>query len=60
MASVVNSFAITGIDGYVVTIETDTIFGKPSFAIVGLGDAAIREATQRIESAIINSKFEFP
>ncbi len=60
MASVVNSFAITGIDGYVVTIETDTIFGKPSFAIVGLGDAAIREATQRIESAIINSNFEFP
>jgi magnesium chelatase family protein len=60
MASVVNSFAITGIDGYVVTIETDIIFGKPSFSIVGLGDAAIREATQRIESAIINSKFEFP
>ena len=60
MASVVNSFAIAGIDAYVVTIEADTIFGKPSFAIVGLGDAAIREATQRIESAIINSKFDFP
>lgn len=60
MASVVNSFSISGIDGYIVTIEADTIYGKPSFSIIGLGDIAIKEAAQRIESAINSSKYEFP
>jgi len=60
VASVVNSFSISGIDGYIVTIEADTIYGKPSFSIIGLGDIAIKEAAQRIESAINSSKYEFP
>ena len=37
MAEVVNCFAISGIDAYVVNIETDTIYGKPSVSIVGPG-----------------------
>lgn len=43
MASIINSFAIAGIEGYMVEIETDTIYGQPSVSIIGLGD----RATQR-------------
>lgn len=60
MASVINSFAISGIDAYVVKIETDTIYGQPSVSIVGLGDTAIKEARERLEAAIVHSKYEFP
>lgn len=55
MASVVNSFGILGIDGYVVTIEVDTIFGQPCVSIVGLGDTAVKEARERLEAAVIHA-----
>jgi magnesium chelatase family protein len=60
LATVVNSFAISGINGYRVSIECDTIFGQPSVSIVGLGDTAVKEARERLEAAIIHSKYEFP
>lgn len=60
MASVVNSFAISGIDGYVVKIETDTIYGQPSVNIVGLGDMSVKESRERLEAAIVHAKYEFP
>ncbi|WP_300386508.1 YifB family Mg chelatase-like AAA ATPase [Clostridium sp.] len=60
MASVVKSFAISGIDAYVVSIETDTIYGQPSVSIVGLGDAAIKEARERLEAAINHEGYDFP
>ena len=44
MASIINSFAISGIEGYTVEIETDTIYGQPSISIIGLGDRAIMAA----------------
>lgn len=60
MASLVNSFAISGIDGYLVEIETDTLYGKPSISIIGLGDRAIKESSERIQAAIIHTGYEFP
>lgn len=60
MASIVNSFGIIGIDGYLVKIEVDTIYGQPSVFIVGMGDRSIKESKERLEAAIINSGFEFP
>lgn len=60
MASIVNSFAISGIEGYQVEIETDTIYGQPSVSIIGLGDRAIKEASERIQAAIIYKGYEFP
>lgn len=60
MASVINSFAIKGIDAYVVKIETDTIYGKPCVSIVGLGDTSIKESKERLEAAIKHNKYEFP
>lgn len=59
-ASVVKSFAISGIDAYGVNIETDTIYGQPSVSIVGLGDAAIKEARERLEAAINHESYDFP
>ncbi len=60
MAAVVKSFAISGVDGYVVEIEADTLYGQPSITIVGLGDQAIKEARERLQAAIIHQKYEFP
>lgn len=55
MATVVNSFSIFGIDGYLVKIEINTIYGQPSVSIVGMGDTAIKEARESLEAAIIAS-----
>lgn len=60
MASVVNSFAISGIEAYPVEIETDTIYGQPSISIIGLGDRAVKESSERIQAAIIRKGYEFP
>ena len=60
MASTVQSFTLSGIEGYVVEVETDVLFGPPSVSIVGLGDKAIKEARERLEASIIHSKFIFP
>jgi magnesium chelatase family protein len=55
MATVLKSFAISGIDGYVVNIEIDTIYGKPSVSIVGMGDTAIKEARERLFNEVIEN-----
>lgn len=60
MASIIKSFSIAGIEGYLVEIETDTIYGQPSISIIGLGDRAIKEASERIQAAIIHEGYEFP
>ena len=60
MLSKVFSAGLTGIDGYIVTVECDAQNRLPDFQIVGLPDAAIKEAKQRIRAALINSGFFFP
>lgn len=60
MAVVIKSFAISGIGAYVVNIETEITFGKPNTVIVGLGDASVKEAKERIEASINNEKYEYP
>jgi magnesium chelatase family protein len=55
------TFAINGLSTRQVWVEVDVSSGGlPFFAIVGLGDAAVREARERVRSAIENSGFEFP
>src|SRR5262249_3178689 len=54
------TFAIDGVDPRQVWVEVDIRSGLPSFTIVGLGDAAVRESRDRVRSAILNSGFEFP
>lgn len=60
MASIVNSFAISGVEGYLVQIEADTINGKASITIIGLGDQSIKEASERIQASIIHNNYEIP
>ncbi len=54
------SNAVLGIEGYEVEVEIDLAKGLPSFNIVGLPDAAVREAKERVRAAIKNSGFQFP
>lgn len=60
MLSKVKSFGLNGIEGFLTTIETDIVGGVPHFDIVGLGDTAVKEAKERVKSAIRNSGFEYP
>ncbi|MGL4873596.1 MAG: magnesium chelatase domain-containing protein, partial [Clostridium sp.] len=60
MAAIINGFGLRGINGYLVTIEVDTVYGKPMVSIVGMADISIKESRERIESSIKNSGFEFP
>jgi magnesium chelatase family protein len=54
------TFAIDGLESCRVSVEVDIRAGLPAFSIVGLGDAAVREARERVRSALLNSGFEFP
>ena len=54
------TFALEGLDPVAVTVEVDVRPGLPSFSIVGLGDAAVRESRERVRGALVNSGFEFP
>ena len=60
MVSKINSIGIYGIDPYMMTVEADVSDGMPSFDIVGLPDAAVKESKNRVRSAIKNSGFKFP
>ncbi len=56
----VYSSALFGIEAYPVEVEVDLARGLPKFSIVGLPDAAVKEARERVSSAIKNSSFTFP
>jgi len=60
MYSCVNTIALNGINGYLVKVEASITPSLPSFEIVGLPDTAIREAKERVLSAIKNVGFELP
>ena len=60
MVNKVTTATVIGLNAYEVSVETDVLNGLPGFAIVGLPDAAINEARDRVRSAIKNSGFTFP
>lgn len=60
MVNRVTTAAVIGLDAYKVSVETDVLNSLPAFSIVGLPDAAINEARDRVRSAIKNSGFTFP
>ncbi|HTU79728.1 MAG TPA: YifB family Mg chelatase-like AAA ATPase [Solirubrobacteraceae bacterium] len=55
-----HTFTIDGLLTRHVSVEVDVRAGLPGFAIVGLADAAVREARERIGAAIRNSGYSFP
>lgn len=59
MLSIVKSIALQGLNGYLIAIEVDISQGLPCFEIVGLPDASVKEAKERVKTAIRNSEAEF-
>ncbi len=60
MLASVTGCTITGIEGRMVEVEVYLSSQLPSFDIVGLPDAAVREAKDRVRAAIKNSRLDFP
>src|SRR4030088_1518772 len=60
MLASLRTAAVFGIEACPVQVEVDVGFGFPSFTMVGLPDASVRESRDRVRSAIRNSGFEFP
>lgn len=54
------SLTLLGIDALPVEVEVDVSAGLPGFSIVGLPDAAVQEARERVRVAISNSGYKFP
>lgn len=60
MLARVHSAATCGIDARVLDVEVDVSAGLPHFTIVGLPDATVREARERVRSALRNGGFPLP
>jgi len=60
MLAKIFSRAAAGIDAPAVTVEVHLSNGLPALNIVGLPEAAVRESKDRVRSALINSRFDFP
>ena len=58
--SLVQSRALLGLQAAAVTVEVHLANGLPSFTLVGLVDVEVKEARERVRSAIQNSGLEFP
>ncbi len=58
--AIVASRALAGIDAPEVTVEVHLGPGLPAFHIVGLPDAEVREARDRVRAALNHARFEFP
>jgi magnesium chelatase family protein len=54
------SSTLVGLDGRVIRVEVDVAPGLPGFTIVGLADAALQEARERVRGAIRNAGFSHP
>ncbi|MDQ5830034.1 MAG: ATP-dependent protease, partial [Actinomycetota bacterium] len=54
------SLSLFGIEALPVEVEVDVSVGLPAFSIVGLPDAAVQEARERVRVAISNSGYKFP
>lgn len=58
MLSKVNSMALLGLEGYLIDVQVDVSNGMPCWEIVGLPDTSVKEAKERVKTAIKNSGYE--
>ena len=58
MLSKINSMALHGLDGYLIDVQVDVSNGMPCWEIVGLPDTSVKEAKERVKTAIKNSGYE--
>ena len=54
-----HTFTIAGFQTRHVTVEVDIRAGLPAFAVVGLADAAVREARERVRTAITDATGQY-
>ncbi|AET70071.1 Mg chelatase-related protein [Desulfosporosinus orientis DSM 765] len=60
MFAAVYGMTVLGLQAHLIRVEVDVSNGLPSFEIVGLPNTAVREARDRVRSAIRNSGYQFP
>ena len=60
MLAITNTLVLAGIEAIPVQVEVDLLTGLPDFQIVGLASASVKEARERVRSAIKNSGYVFP
>jgi magnesium chelatase family protein len=58
--SLVRSRALLGLDAAGVTVEVHLAYGLPSFMLVGLADVEVKEARERVRSALLTCGLDFP
>ena len=58
--AVLYSRALSGMDAAQVTVEVHLANGLPSFTIVGLPEAEVKESKDRVRAALLTCQFEFP
>lgn len=54
------SISLTGLDARLVEVEADLALGLPGLTIVGLPDASVSEARDRVRAAVVNSGHSWP
>ena len=59
MLSIIKSIALHGLDGYLIDVQVDVSGGLPVWEIVGLPDVSVKEAKERVKTAIKNSGLDF-
>ena len=60
MFATVNSLGVYALSGFSLRVEADVSGGLPQFSIVGLPDNAVKEAADRVRSALKNLSFTWP
>lgn len=60
MLAMVQALTLSGLEGYMIQVEVDVANGLPAFDIVGLPAVTVREAKERVRTAVRNSGFDFP
>src|SRR5438094_10646173 len=60
MVSTVDSCLLAGMEGRLVEVQADAANGDSHFYLVGLASASVKEARDRVRSAIRNSGMPFP
>lgn len=59
MLSIVKSMSLYGLEGYLIDVQVDVSGGLPNLEVVGLPDISVKDAKERVRTAIKNSGYEF-
>lgn len=60
MLSIIKSMSLQGLEGHLIDVQVDVSAGMPNWGVVGLPDVSVKEAKERVRTAIKNSGYEFP